>query len=114
MTFTRTHSHPVHVDNFNENDNAFDGWNCVKITSCGKFGNVCGGYDTKAKGQDITKTFDVPAGKYSVTLDFVKIDSWFVQLLMAPGCLHADCMNKAIRFCCRHVCYPWHVGATCA
>ena len=31
----------------------------------------------KGKGSDIKKTFQLPAGKYSVKLDFIKIDSWF-------------------------------------
>ena len=56
----------------------FEGWTCGKITTCGKFGNICGGFNTKAKSHDITKTFTVPAGTYSVSLDFVKIDSWLV------------------------------------
>ena len=56
----------------------FEGWNCGKITTCGKFGNICGGFNTKAKSHDITKTFTVPAGTYSVSLDFIKIDSWLV------------------------------------
>ena len=56
----------------------FEGWNCGAITSCGKYGNVCGGYDTKGKGHDIKKTFEVPEGTYWVALDFIKIDSWFV------------------------------------
>ena len=62
-----------------EDTGDLEGWNCGKITTCGKYGNVCGGYATKGgQGDDIKKTFDVPAGKYSVTLDFIKIDSWFV------------------------------------
>ena len=61
-----------------EDKNDFEGWNCGAITTCGKFGNVCGGYNTKAKGHDIKKTFEVPEGTYSVTLDFIKIDSWLV------------------------------------
>ena len=61
-----------------EDTNNLDGWNCGKITKCGKYGSVCGGYATKGRGDDIQKTFDVPEGKYSVTLDFIKIDSWFV------------------------------------
>ena len=56
----------------------FDGWNCGKITTCGNFGKICGGYGIKGKGSDIKKTFNLPAGKYSVQLDFLKIDSWFV------------------------------------
>jgi len=58
------------------NANNFDGWSCGKITSCGKFGNVCGGYGVKAKGAEIKKTFKLPAGAYSVTLDFIRLDSW--------------------------------------
>ena len=61
-----------------DNVNDFEGWNCGKITSCGTYGNVCGGVNTKGKDSKITKTFDVPAGTYRVTLDFIKIDSWFV------------------------------------
>ena len=63
---------------FDCNSDSFDGWNCGKITTCGKYGNVCGGYATKGRGDDIKKTFDVPGGKYSVTLDFMQIDTWFV------------------------------------
>ena len=58
--------------------NDFEGWNCGKITTCGKFGNICGGFGIKGKGSDIKKTFTVPAGTYSVKLDFIKIDSWYV------------------------------------
>merc|ERR1712159_240161 len=51
--------------------------NCVKITSCGSYGNICGGYNTKAKSHDIKKTYkNLPAGKYKISLDFIKIDSW--------------------------------------
>merc|ERR1712159_649953 len=51
--------------------------NCVKITSCGSYGNICGGFNTKAKSHDIKKTFkNLPAGKYKISLDFIKIDSW--------------------------------------
>merc|ERR1712025_262489 len=57
--------------------NDFQGWNCVKITSCGSLGNICGGFNTKAKSHDIKKTFkNLPAGTYTVSLDFIKIDSW--------------------------------------
>ena len=56
----------------------FDGWNCGKINTCGVFGEVCGGYGVKGKGSDIKKTFILPPGIYSVQLDFLKIDSWFV------------------------------------
>ena len=62
-----------------DNKDDFEGWNCGKITTCGKLGNICGGYETKGTKDDITKTFAVPAGKYLVALDFIKIDSWFVR-----------------------------------
>ena len=56
----------------------FEGFNCVKITDCGSLGKICGGYNTKAKSHDIKKTYYLPKGKYTVSLDFIKIDSWFV------------------------------------
>ena len=56
------------------------GWNCGKITNCGSFGNICGGYNVKGKSHDIQKTFKgLSAGKYQIALDFIKIDSWFVE-----------------------------------
>ena len=61
------------------NAHNFEGWNCGKITSCGHYGRICGGYNAKGKGSDIQKTFQLPAGKYVVMLDFIKIDSWFVR-----------------------------------
>ena len=73
-----TKSHSVLAVNFFADTNDFEGWTCSKITSCGKFGNVCGGFNVKGQGHDIKKTFEVPAGKYSVALDFIKIDSWSV------------------------------------
>ena len=43
---------------------------------------MCGGYDVKGgSGSDLTKTFHLPPGMYSVELDFIKIDSWFVFVL---------------------------------
>merc|ERR1712164_116257 len=55
----------------------FQGFNCVKITSCGSYGNICGGFNTKAKSHDIKKTYkNLPAGTYTFSLDFIKIDSW--------------------------------------
>ena len=62
-----------------DNPHDFEGWNCGKITSCGRMGHICGGYNAKGTGSDITKTFHLPAGSYSVELDFIKIDSWFVR-----------------------------------
>ena len=60
------------------NKNDFEDWSCGAITSCGKYGNVCGGYKTKGKGDEIGRTFRVATGTYSVSLDFIKIDSWLV------------------------------------
>ena len=59
----------------------FEGWNCGKIATCGNLGQVCGGYNIKGQGSDIKKTFWLPAGTYSVELDFIKIDSWFVRVI---------------------------------
>ena len=60
-----------------DNPNDFEGWNCDKITTCGKFGNICGGYDVKTGGDYIQQTFMLPTGRpHWVTLDFIKIDSW--------------------------------------
>ena len=63
---------------FNDRNN-FEGWNCGKITSCGHYGRICGGYNAKGKGSDIQKTFQLPTGTYVVMMDFIKIDSWFVK-----------------------------------
>ena len=66
----------------------FDGWNYEKITTCGDFGKICGGYGVKGKGSRIKKTFNLPPGTYSVQLDFIKIDSWFVcaVVILWPLC----------------------------
>ena len=62
------------------NQNNFEGWNCEEITTCGDLGQICGGYDVKGRGSELTKTYrNLPAGKYSVQLDFIKIDSWCVR-----------------------------------
>ena len=61
-----------------DNPRDFEGWNCGAITSCGQLGRICGGYNYKGTGSIITKTFYLPAGTYSVELDFIKIDSRFV------------------------------------
>ena len=39
---------------------------------------MCGGYDFKAKGHEIKKTFMLPEGTYLVSMDFIRIDTWFV------------------------------------
>ena len=59
----------------------FEGWNCGKITTCGNLGQVCGGYNVKGQGSELKKTFNLPAGFYTVELDFIKIDSWFVRVI---------------------------------
>ena len=67
----------IKIKNDFENINNFEDWNCGKITICGDH-QICGGYNVKGKGSYITKTFMLPAGKYSLQLDFIKIDSWCV------------------------------------
>ena len=64
------------TSNFDDGD--FQGWSCNKITTCGSFGKICGGFNTKAKSDEIKKTFNVSPGMYSVSLDFIRIDSWLV------------------------------------
>ena len=66
------------VDHAFDNKQDFEGWNCGKITTCGNLGQICGGYNVKGTGTEIVKTFALPAGTYSVELDFIKIDSWCV------------------------------------
>ena len=59
--------------------NDFEGWNCGSITICGDLGQFCGGFNVKGTRSDLKKTYtNLPAGTYSVELDFIKIDSWFV------------------------------------
>ena len=71
------------MDNKFNNENVFEGWNCGKITRCGEFGQICGRFGVKGKVWKIKKTFNnLPAGKYSVELDFIKIDSWFVCVIL--------------------------------
>ena len=70
--------HAIYMSTFDDKKQGFDGWNCGAITTCGGFGGICGGYGVKGKGSEITNTFNLPAGIYSVQLDFIRIDSWFV------------------------------------
>ena len=70
----------VSTDKFDDPE-VFGGWNCGKITRCSAMGNICGGFNVKGKESDIKKTFMVPAGTYSVELDFIRIDSWFVWVI---------------------------------
>jgi len=57
--------------------NSMDGWSCGGLTTCGSFGQICGGYNTKAAGHSIEKTLALSTGQtYNVNLDFIKIDSW--------------------------------------
>ena len=58
--------------------NDFQGWNCGAVATCGKFGQICTGDNIRGMSKDLTKTFNLPAGTYSVELDFIKIDSWCV------------------------------------
>ena len=62
------------------------GWNCGKVQKCGSIGNVCGGYGTKGAKHDIKKTFTkLPSGKYTISLDFIKIDSWYAWHVFVVG-----------------------------
>ena len=72
------------IENKFENPQDFEGWNCGAISKCGELGNFCGGFNAKGKGSDIHKSFSLPAGSYSVELDFIRVDSWFV--CNAVGC----------------------------
>ena len=65
------------ADVINDKQN-FEGWTCGAITACGEYGDVCGGFGTKNGDSEIKKTYDVPVGNYTVTLDYIKIDDWFV------------------------------------
>ena len=61
----------------------FCGYNCDKIQHCGKWGNACGVYGVKGKVSDIKKTFVVPVDIFTVTLDFIKIYSWYVRCVIS-------------------------------
>ena len=85
---------PVITDNFSTPTDD-QGWNCGKIQKCGKFGNICGGFGVKGTGSDIKKTFTVPAGTYTVKLDFIKIDSWYGWSMLYTGA----CKVRVTRAC---------------
>ena len=78
---SRPRSRPFYRRGPKSTKTPFEGWNCGEITTCGQFGQVCGGYNVKGAGSELTKTFDLPPGMYSVELDFIKIDSWFVCMV---------------------------------
>ena len=59
-----------------DNKRDFEGWNCGEITTCGNFGQLCGGFKTTGRERKIQQTFAVSPGEYIVSLDFIKIDSW--------------------------------------
>ena len=79
-TCTHTHIHTPHADMHNNFDDPQDleGWNCGQITTCGRMGQVCGGFNIKGTKTELSKGFHLLPGTYSVELDFIKIDSWFV------------------------------------
>ena len=89
--------------------NDYKGWNCGKITTCGKFGSICGGFGVKGKGSDIKKTFNVPAGTYSVTLNFIKIDSWYVRMSGVLCCFVRVFVTVIFLFS-----FEWLVEVECA
>ena len=70
--------HSPVTNNFDDK-NDFEGWNCGEIQACGKFGNICGGFDVKGRWTDIKKTFEVPEDLYRVKLTFIKLDTWLVK-----------------------------------
>ena len=79
ILFDVTHGVPSSEFNKFDDRNNFEGWNCGSITTCGNFGQFCGGFNVKGTGAELKKTYtNLPAGTYSVELDFIKIDSWFV------------------------------------
>jgi hypothetical protein len=61
---------------FSSND--MNGWSCKEITDCGTYGNICGGYKKTGKNDKIEKTFTglTPGESYTITLDFIALDSW--------------------------------------
>ena len=76
-------------------DTAFnaEGWKCGKIVRCGDY-QFCGGDKVKGKGGYIKRTIRLPPGTYSVELDFIKIDFWFVCVCVCVcvnDMLHAGC-----------------------
>jgi len=76
-TTTTTNPDIAFPDTFSDND--FNGWNCGAITTCAGIdggAGICGGYGVKGINTDITKTFEVNAGRYQVQLDFISIDTW--------------------------------------
>ena len=87
----------MHSGNTFEDVTNFEGWTCGKITTCGMM-QFCGGYNVKGSGSDIQKTFDLPAGTYSVELDFIKIDSWCVVGMVWDGGVR---VHEGVRVCCK-------------
>ena len=81
VVVTRVDRTDVGTDNKFYDRNNFEGWNCGGITTCGNLGQICGGYNVKGKGSELVKKYNLPAGTYSVELDFIKIDSWFVCVM---------------------------------
>ena len=71
-----THAKYKYESNFD--DGKMNDWNCKQITTCGNYGKVCGGYGVTGKGYSMTKTFrNLRRWKsYTITLDFIAIDSW--------------------------------------
>ena len=54
----------------------------------GTLGKVCGGYNVKGRGDDIALSLMAPADDrytYHVTMDFIKIDDWFVSLAVSSN-----------------------------
>ena len=57
--------------------NGADGWSGA-TNSCGSFGTFLGGYGAFGAGSSTSKNFEIlfPHTEYSLTFDFIRIDSW--------------------------------------
>ena len=77
-----------HWDDDGRDSRVCPDFTCGRETTCGSFGKICGGYDTKGRNDEIKLDVMVPAGNgftYYVTLDFIKIDDWFESLAVSSN-----------------------------
>ena len=77
-----------HWDDDGRDSRVCPDFTCGRETTCGSFGKICGGYDTKGRNDDISLTIPAPAGDeytYYVTMDFIKIDDWFASLAVSSN-----------------------------
>ena len=87
--------------------NYLDGWTCGGITTCGSFGNICGGFGQKGKAEKIEKTFTgLESGTtYYLSLDILKIDSWDGERAKVD-------VNGVTCWTSKRL-YPWHGNQVC-